>query len=149
MAGEVLRMSGVRVQRGDNTLLDGIDWTVRENERWSVLGPNGAGKTTLLQVASARLFPTAGVVDLLDERLRRVDVFGLRPRIGLGGAPRRRRRFSTSSSPPVTPYSGAPARTTTRTTSPAPASCWSSSAAARCWTGPSACSARVSASGCS
>src|ERR1700712_2270666 len=86
MAGEVLRMSGVRVERGGNTLLDGIDWTVRENERWAVLGPNGAGKTTLLQVASARLFPTSGVVDLLDERLGRVDVFELRPRIGLASA---------------------------------------------------------------
>ncbi|MDQ1634582.1 MAG: iron complex transport system ATP-binding protein [Frankiaceae bacterium] len=86
MAGEVLRMSGVRVERGGNTLLDGIDWTVCENERWAVLGPNGAGKTTLLQVASARLFPTVGVVDLLDERLGRVDVFELRPRIGLASA---------------------------------------------------------------
>src|ERR1700710_3036079 len=86
MAGEVLRMSGVRVQRGGNTLLDGVDWTVREDEKWAVLGPNGAGKTTLLQVASARLFPTSGTVDLLDERLGRVDVFELRPRIGLASA---------------------------------------------------------------
>jgi iron complex transport system ATP-binding protein len=86
MAGEVLRMSGVRVVRGSNVLLDGVDWTVHDDEKWAVLGPNGAGKTTLLQVASARLFPTAGVVDLLDERLGRVDVFELRPRIGLASA---------------------------------------------------------------
>jgi iron complex transport system ATP-binding protein len=86
MAGEVLRLSGVRITRGDTTLLDGVDWTVRRGEKWAVLGPNGAGKTTLLQVAAARLFPTSGTVDLLEERLGRVDVFELRPRIGLASA---------------------------------------------------------------
>jgi iron complex transport system ATP-binding protein len=86
MAGEVLRLSGVRIVRGQTTLLDGVDWTVRQGEKWAVLGPNGAGKTTLLQVAAARLFPTSGTVDLLDERLGRVDVFELRPRIGLASA---------------------------------------------------------------
>ncbi|HSP39048.1 MAG TPA: ABC transporter ATP-binding protein [Frankiaceae bacterium] len=86
MAGEVLRLSGVRITRGGTTLLDGVDWTVRPGEKWAVLGPNGAGKTTLLQVAAARLFPTGGTVDLLEERLGRVDVFELRPRIGLASA---------------------------------------------------------------
>jgi iron complex transport system ATP-binding protein len=86
MAGEVLQLAGVRVVRGTSTLLDEVDWTVRPDEKWAVLGPNGAGKTTLLSVAAARLFPTAGTVDLLDERLGRVDVFELRPRIGLASA---------------------------------------------------------------
>src|SRR3954447_18086604 len=86
MAGEVLRLSGVRIVRGGTTLLDDVDWTIRQGEKWAVLGPNGAGKTTMLQVAAARLFPTSGTVDLLDERLGRVDVFALRPRIGLASA---------------------------------------------------------------
>jgi iron complex transport system ATP-binding protein len=47
-----------------------------------VLGPNGAGKTTLLRLAAAELHPTAGVVHLLGERMGRVDIFELRPRIG-------------------------------------------------------------------
>jgi iron complex transport system ATP-binding protein len=80
---EVLAMEGVGVERGGSRLLDGIDWTVREGERWVVLGPNGAGKTTLLSVAAARMHPTRGVVRILGERLGRVDVFELRPRIGL------------------------------------------------------------------
>jgi iron complex transport system ATP-binding protein len=86
MAGEVLRLSGVRIVRNGTTLLDGIDWTVRPSEKWAVLGPNGAGKTTLLSVAAARLFPTAGTVHALGERLGTVDVFELRPRIGLASA---------------------------------------------------------------
>ncbi len=68
------------------TLIEGIDWTVEEDERWVVLGPNGAGKTTLLQVVSAQIHPTSGVVGILGEVLGTVDVFDLRPRIGLTSA---------------------------------------------------------------
>ena len=48
----VLEFADVTIKRGQATLLDGIDWTVEEDERWVILGPNGAGKTTLLQVAA-------------------------------------------------------------------------------------------------
>ena len=82
----VLEFAGVTVRRGDAVLLDSIDWTVEEDERWVVLGPNGAGKTTLLQVASAQLHPTTGVAGILEEVLGTVDVFELRPRIGLTSA---------------------------------------------------------------
>ena len=51
-----------------------------------MLGPNGAGKTTLLQLASGRMHPTRGVVGILGEVMGAVDVFELRPRIGLASA---------------------------------------------------------------
>lgn len=79
----VLNLSGVSVRRGRKMLLDDVSFQVREDERWVILGPNGAGKTTLLQIAAARLFPTVGSAEVLDETLGRVDVFELRPRIGL------------------------------------------------------------------
>jgi len=82
----VLELAGVTVRRGHSTLVDSVDWTVEEDERWVVLGPNGAGKTTLLQVASAQIHPTAGVAGILGEVLGTVDVFELRPRIGLTSA---------------------------------------------------------------
>ncbi|NUR09357.1 MAG: ABC transporter ATP-binding protein [Nocardioidaceae bacterium] len=82
----VLELADVTVRRGDATLIGGIDWTVEEDERWVVLGPNGAGKTTLLQVASAQIHPTSGVAGILGEVLGTVDVFELRPRIGLTSA---------------------------------------------------------------
>lgn len=50
-----------------------------------ILGPNGAGKTTLLNLASSYLFPTGGQVTILGDRLGKVDVFDLRPRIGIAG----------------------------------------------------------------
>ncbi len=82
----VLEFAGVTVRRGQATLLDAIDWKVDADQRWVVLGPNGAGKTTLLQVASAQIHPTAGVAGILDEVLGTVDVFDLRPRIGVTSA---------------------------------------------------------------
>ncbi|GAA3739396.1 ABC transporter ATP-binding protein [Streptomyces tremellae] len=65
--------------------MDDVSWSIKEGERWVILGPNGAGKTTLLNVASSYLFPTAGSVSILGERLGKVDVFELRPRIGMAG----------------------------------------------------------------
>jgi iron complex transport system ATP-binding protein len=82
----VVEFAGVTVRRGGTTLLDSVDWAVTEDQRWVVLGPNGAGKTTLLQVAAAQMHPTAGVAGILDEVLGTVDVFELRPRIGLTSA---------------------------------------------------------------
>ncbi|WP_435743693.1 ABC transporter ATP-binding protein [Nocardioides sp. SYSU DS0663] len=82
----VLEFAEVTVRRGQATLLDRVSWTVEEDERWVVLGPNGAGKTTLLQVAAAQLHPTSGVAGILEEVLGTVDVFDLRPRIGLTSA---------------------------------------------------------------
>ncbi|GAA4365466.1 ABC transporter ATP-binding protein [Paeniglutamicibacter cryotolerans] len=79
-------MAGVNVVRGRKRLLNEVDWQVKEGERWVVLGPNGAGKTTLLQIAGARMHPTSGVAGILGEVMGAVDVFELRPRIGLSSA---------------------------------------------------------------
>lgn len=83
---DVLAFAGVTVTRGENTLVEEIDWEIEEGQRWVVLGPNGAGKTTLLQLAATRMHPTRGVAGVLGEVLGAVDVFELRPRIGLASA---------------------------------------------------------------
>ncbi len=82
----VVRMTGVGVRRTGNDLLADLDWTVELDERWVVLGPNGAGKTTLLRLAAAELHPTSGTVDLLGDRIGKVNIFELRPRIGFTSA---------------------------------------------------------------
>jgi len=86
VSDEVLKLRGVSVRRETSLLLRNVDWTAHEHERWIVIGPNGAGKTTLLQVAATLLHPTEGTVEVLGERLGDVDVFELRPRIGLTSA---------------------------------------------------------------
>ncbi len=82
----VLELADVTVRRGQATLIEGVDWTVEEDERWVILGPNGAGKTTLMQVVSAQIHPSSGVVGILGDVLGTTDVFDLRPRIGLTSA---------------------------------------------------------------
>ncbi|GAA1988099.1 ABC transporter ATP-binding protein [Microbacterium pumilum] len=79
---QVLEFSDVVVRRNERDIVDHLDWTVSDDERWVILGPNGAGKTTVLQLADTMLHPTSGSVTILGERLGRTDVFELRPRIG-------------------------------------------------------------------
>jgi iron complex transport system ATP-binding protein len=79
---DVVRISGANVRRGTSMLLSDVDLVIAEGERWIVMGPNGAGKTTLLLLASARMFPTSGDVELLDEVMGAVDLADLKPRIG-------------------------------------------------------------------
>ncbi|MBE9376247.1 ABC transporter ATP-binding protein [Saccharopolyspora sp. HNM0983] len=79
----VIHLDGVGVRRGGTALLSDVNWSVELDERWVVLGPNGAGKTTLLKLASTEMYPSAGTVDVLGERLGKTNVFELRPRIGL------------------------------------------------------------------
>ena len=82
----VIEFAGVSVVRGGKPILNNINWTVQEGERWVLLGPNGAGKTTLLALAATLLHPTSGVAAVLDELLGLSDVFELRPRIGVASA---------------------------------------------------------------
>ena len=87
----VLRFRDVRLVRGGKTILDGVDWDVADDERWVVLGPNGAGKSTLVELASTYQIPSRGGIDVLDQRVGRVDLRELRRDIGYAGAPLARR----------------------------------------------------------
>ena len=77
-----LELSDLTVVRDGKNILDSVGWKVSSEQRWVILGPNGAGKTTLLQVASATIHPSSGKAKILGEKLGKVDVFELRPRVG-------------------------------------------------------------------
>ena len=81
-----LRLAGVGLVRDGTTILDGIDWTVGDGERWIVLGANGSGKTSLVRIASLYLHPSSGTVEVLGARLGRVDVRQHRRRVGVVSA---------------------------------------------------------------
>ena len=78
-----LSFESVDLDRVTARILRGVDWTVGRQDRWVVLGPNGSGKTTMFELASGYLHPTRGTVEILGEKLGRVDVRRLRERIGL------------------------------------------------------------------
>lgn len=80
---QVLNYKNVFLVRDGKQNLAGFDWRVLGSERWIVLGPNGAGKSTILGLAACTLFPTSGEVEVLGEKLGKVNVFDMRSRIGL------------------------------------------------------------------
>ena len=82
----VAELAGVSVRRGTALLLHDVNFKVEEGDRWVIIGPNGAGKTTLLALLSTQMHPTTGVVEVLGEYLGAVDVFELRPRIGVASS---------------------------------------------------------------
>jgi iron complex transport system ATP-binding protein len=87
----VLVLDDVTVVRDKNPILKSVTWTVDSEERWAILGPNGAGKTTLLQIASASMHPTSGSALILDEKLGKIDLAELRPRVGFASTAEARR----------------------------------------------------------
>ncbi|MFD4373872.1 ABC transporter ATP-binding protein [Streptomyces sp. NPDC058486] len=83
MSGEsVLRVTGVDLVRDGDPLLRDVSLTVRSGEHWALLGANGAGKSTLLSLLGALTHPTRGTVEVLGERLGRVDLRSLRSSVG-------------------------------------------------------------------
>ena len=45
-----VKMNNVSVKFGDTIVLQNINWTIHQGERWALSGPNGAGKSTLLSL---------------------------------------------------------------------------------------------------
>lgn len=78
-----LHFAAVDLDRPGLSVLRKVDWHVAPGDRWVVLGPNGSGKTTMFELAAGYLHPTRGTVDILGQRLGRVDVRRLRQRIGI------------------------------------------------------------------
>lgn len=78
----VFELRDVTLRRDGRPILENIDWTVRDGERWVVLGPNGAGKTTLVRILSTYLVASSGRAVVLGKRVGRTNLQALRPLIG-------------------------------------------------------------------
>lgn len=78
----VLDAAHLTVVRNGRALLHDVSMTVVPGDHWALLGPNGAGKSTLMAILGARAHPTSGIVDVLGQRLGRVDMRELRSHIG-------------------------------------------------------------------
>ena len=81
-----LKLSQVEFRRQRRVILADVNLEIRRGEKWVLFGPNGIGKSSLVQMMSTRGFPSSGNVDLLGNRLGKVDVFSYRNRIGLSWA---------------------------------------------------------------
>lgn len=81
-----LELNDIVVRRDGNVLIGGISIRVERDQRWVVLGPNGSGKTTLMRIMALYDHPTSGTVEVLGERLGRVDIRELRRNVGYASA---------------------------------------------------------------
>src|SRR5271156_1436298 len=79
----ILEISNLRIERGDTTILDNVNWRVERGQHWVILGANGSGKTSLLSALTGYLMPTAGEIYLLGETYGQSDWRELRKKIGI------------------------------------------------------------------
>ncbi|WP_248293996.1 ABC transporter ATP-binding protein [Actinoplanes sp. TBRC 11911] len=79
---EVVELRNVTFRRDNKEILHDVSFTVRQGEHWAMLGSNGAGKSTVLGFCGAVTHPTTGTVQVLGNRLGRVDIQTLRRSIG-------------------------------------------------------------------
>lgn len=79
----VLEISGLRIERGQTTILRGVNWRVNRGEHWVILGANGSGKTSLLKALTGFLSPSAGEFAVLGQRYGASDWRELRMKVGV------------------------------------------------------------------
>lgn len=83
---EALKLSHVQFRRSGRVIVQDVNLDINRGEKWVLFGPNGIGKSSLVSMMATRGFPSCGTVDVLGNRLGKVDVFSYRNRIGLSSA---------------------------------------------------------------
>ncbi len=79
----MIRAHNVRFIRGQNVILDGVEWSASRGEHWVMLGPNGSGKSTLIKVLTLYEWPTSGAIEAFGIRAGSESVSVMRQRMGL------------------------------------------------------------------
>ncbi|WP_396906288.1 ABC-F family ATP-binding cassette domain-containing protein [Mycolicibacterium phlei] len=59
---DVFDLHRVRLEAGDNVVLDKLDWSIGPGARIGLVGVNGTGKTTVLRLLAGELAPTSGTI---------------------------------------------------------------------------------------
>lgn len=81
-----LRLDGVEFRRRRRVILTDVNLEIPRGGKWVLFGPNGIGKSSLVAMMATRGHPSEGSVEILGNRLGKVDVFSYRNRIGLSSA---------------------------------------------------------------
>lgn len=84
--GNLIEIRGLRFQRGERWVLDGMDMNFPRGKITAIMGPSGTGKTTLMRLIGGQMRPDEGAI-LLDgtdlTKLSRRALFAVRQRIGM------------------------------------------------------------------
>jgi len=58
----LIEVRGLRFQRGNRWIFDGVDLDIQRGKITAIMGPSGSGKTTLLRLIGGQLPPDAGSI---------------------------------------------------------------------------------------
>ena len=79
----VLRAEGLVKRYGKRTVVNDVNFDVRQGEIVGLLGPNGAGKTTSFYMTTGLIVPNGGHIYLGDQEVTDFPVYK-RARAGIG-----------------------------------------------------------------
>ncbi len=79
----ILYTKNVGITFGSHKAVDGVSFSVKENEFKSIIGPNGAGKTTLFNLLSGQLPATEGGIYFQNQEITKHSAME-RTRLGMG-----------------------------------------------------------------
>ena len=79
----VLRAEGLVKRYGKRTVVNDVNFTVRQGEIVGLLGPNGAGKTTSFYMTTGLIVPNGGHIFLGEQEVTDYPVYK-RARAGIG-----------------------------------------------------------------
>lgn len=89
----MLEISKLVVAYGQATILQGVEFQVRQGEVLALLGRNGAGKSTTLKTIMGLLRPVSGHISFAGQNIGGIDPFRI-ARLGIGYVPEDRRIFN-------------------------------------------------------
>lgn len=78
----IVKMKDIQFRRGDNQILEDVEWEIKAGQQWGMLGLNGSGKTSLLNIISTYEIPSSGEVEVLGKRFGSTYLPELRKSIG-------------------------------------------------------------------
>ena len=79
----VLSVEDLYISFGSNAVLNGLSFSVMENEVLGIIGPNGAGKTVLLNILTGILKPDSGQIIYKGQDITKLKIVE-RTRLGVG-----------------------------------------------------------------
>ncbi len=78
-----IQVNNLTKRFGDLTVLDGINFNIKEGELLAIVGPTGAGKTTIVNLISRFYDLNGGVVRIDDRDISQVTLKSLRSQMGI------------------------------------------------------------------
>ncbi|ARD48217.1 ABC transporter ATP-binding protein [Sporosarcina sp. P33] len=78
----VVKVEDIQFKRGDNQILQDVNWEIEQGQQWGILGLNGSGKTSLLSIISTYEIPSSGEVEVLGKKFGSAYLPEIRKKIG-------------------------------------------------------------------